>query len=88
MRKQKSQIRDVVSYLKENGSITSMRAWELFHATRLSAIVFKLRQLGYDIETIEKTGANEYGVYTYAEYVLIEVPENDVFSGKVQTEEV
>ncbi len=70
MKKQKSQIKDVLAYLKENGSITSMEAFEKFHATRLAAVIFNLRKMGYDITTINCNGINEYGPYTYAEYIL------------------
>lgn len=70
MKKQKSQIKDIVDYLKKNGSITSMEAWSNFHATRLAAVIFKLRALGYNIETETCDGINEYGSYTYAKYIL------------------
>ena len=80
MRKQKSQIKDIVKYLEENGNITSMEAWSRFHATRLADVVFKLRKLGYVIDTETCGGQNEYGSYTYAKYILIKEPENAVFS--------
>lgn len=80
MRKQKSQIKDIVTYLKKNGSITSMEAWTCFHATRLADVIFKLRKLGYVIDTETCDGKNEYGTYTYAKYIFVEEPENAVFS--------
>ena len=80
MRKQKSQIKDIVMYLKENGNITSMEAWSRFHATRLASAIYKLRKLGYEIETETCDGQNEYGSYTYAKYILVREPENAVFS--------
>lgn len=70
MKKQKSQIKDILAYLKEYGSITSMEAFERFHATRLAAVIFNLRKLGYNITTETCNGRNEYGPYTYAEYIL------------------
>lgn len=74
MKKQKSQINDITNYLKKNGSITSMDAWSIFHATRLASVIHKLRKLGYDIETEMCDGRNEYGSYTYAKYILKGVP--------------
>ena len=80
MRKQKSQIKDIVAYLKKTGSITSMEAWSKFHATRLAAVIFNLRKQGYDIETETCNGQNEYGSYTYAKYILMREPNNAVVS--------
>lgn len=63
---------EVLRYLKENGSITSMEAIERFGATRLSAIIFNLRHnRGYDISTVPITSADRYGhQVTFAKYVL------------------
>lgn len=52
--------KEVLNYLKEKGSITSMEAFEKFGATRLSAIIFCLRKK-YDIETIEMVCNDRYG---------------------------
>lgn len=41
----------VLQYLQEHGSITSMEAIQHFGATRLSAIVFNLKKQGYEIYT-------------------------------------
>ena len=62
---------EVLRHLKEQGSITSMEAIELFGATRLSAIIFNLRKRGHDIETVTKTMTDRYGHnVSYARYVL------------------
>ena len=64
---------EVLRYLKENGSITSMEAIERFGATRLSAIIFNLRHRGYDISTVPVTSTDRYGhQVTFARYVLHE----------------
>ena len=65
---------EVLRYLKENGSITSMEAIERFGATRLSAIIFNLRHnRGYDISTVPITSTDRYGhQVTFARYVLHE----------------
>lgn len=71
----KSQTEDVIRFMKEEGSITSMDAIREFGATRLSAIIFSLREQGYDIETHMEVGKNRYGrTMEYARYVLIDEP--------------
>lgn len=72
----KSQIKDVLKYLQECGSITSFEAFEQFHITRLSSIIHRLRKLGYNIVTIPVAGRNDYGYYEYALYQLRD-PEDD-----------
>ncbi len=41
----------VLNHLKEHGKITSWEAIQLYRATRLSGIIFTLKQQGYVIET-------------------------------------
>lgn len=63
---------EVLNYLKEHGSITSMEAFELFGATRLSAIIFTLRGQGYRIATMDMGTKNRYGQKVrYAKYVYM-----------------
>ena len=71
MKKQKTQWKVVLEHLKTYGSITSMDAIMDYHITRLAAVIFKLRKLGYEIDTVDRNGKNEYGIYTFAEYRLI-----------------
>lgn len=60
----------VLQYFKENGSLTSMEAFEKFGATRLAAIVFDLRCKGHIIETHDMAGKNRYGeTCIFAKYV-------------------
>jgi hypothetical protein len=67
----KSQTEDILRFMDEHGSITSMDAIKEFGATRLSAIIFNLRERGYDIETHMEVGKNRYGhTVEYARYVL------------------
>lgn len=69
----KSQTEDILKYMREEGSITSMDAIREFGATRLSAIIFSLRERGYDIETQMEVGKNRYGhTVEYARYILNE----------------
>lgn len=63
----------ILDYLKENGSITSWEAIKEFGATRLSAIIYNLRNRGYNITTIYKSAKNRYGdVVGYGVYELKE----------------
>ena len=63
----------VKNHLLENKKITSWEAIQLYKATRLSAIIFNLRDRGMNIETITKIAKDEEGhSYPYAEYVLVE----------------
>lgn len=72
MKKQKTQWQDVLFYLQTHQGISSFEAWEMFHITRLAAVIFILRKRGHNIVSIDKTGCNEYGPYTYTEYRLEE----------------
>ncbi len=47
----KTQIASILAHLGKHGSITSMEAFKEYGATRLSAIIFKLRHQGYRIST-------------------------------------
>lgn len=69
----KSQTEDILKYMREEGSITSMDAIREFGATRLSAIIFNLRERGYDIETQIEVSKNRYGRNVeFARYILHE----------------
>lgn len=72
MKKSTSQKNEVLKYLKTHKrGITSIQAVELFGATRLSDIIFRLRKEGYDIVTEAITTKNRYGhTTTYAKYYL------------------
>lgn len=68
-KKQTNQRAEILKHLKRYRHITSMEAFELYGATRLSAIIYEFRQQGYDIETIMVVGKTRYGTPTeYAEY--------------------
>lgn len=71
----------ILQYIKDNGGITSVEAFEHFGVTRLAACVFDLRKLGYDIVTqdcIGKTRFNE--TCRYARYVF--GPNGGTINGK------
>ena len=73
MAKQKTNKTKLVrEHLLNVGHITSWIAIEKYGATRLSAIIFRLRDGGMNIETNTIEWTDRYGNETsYAQYVLI-----------------
>lgn len=68
----KSQITDIIAHLRKYKSITSYEAIRKYGATRLSGIIYILREKGFDIETEMTQGKNRYGhISNYAIYHLI-----------------
>lgn len=58
--------------MKQNQTITSMEAINMFGATRLSAIIYDLKDDGYNITKVMKSSKNRFGNHvSYAEYRLI-----------------
>ena len=69
----RNQRQDVLKYLKTHKKgITQMDAYTKFPApiTRLSAVIYDLRKMGYDIESISEVSKNCYGTNPYVRYVL------------------
>ena len=64
-----SQKKMVLDYITEFGSITPIDAFRDLGITRLSAIVFNLKEEGHDIDKVIETGKNRFGNRTrYARY--------------------
>ena len=62
----------VLEHLQNNTGITSMDAFELYGATRLSAIIFNLRNRGYDIVNVDRDCVDRYGnTCHFVEYRLV-----------------
>lgn len=60
----------VLNHLQNNVGITSMEAFNLYGATRLSSIIFDLRKK-YDIENVWREEIDRYGnKCRYVEYRL------------------
>lgn len=60
----------VRKHLNKQGSITSWEAIKLYGCTRLSAVIYDLRQEGMLIKTDHITKKNRYGLsVTFAKYV-------------------
>ena len=71
MSKQQSQRDVVLAYLKKHKGITSLEAFEKWHITRLSAVIFDLRKMGHDIVTVDIDCDTKFGHCTYAQYRLV-----------------
>ena len=65
----------VLEWLQTHASISSMEAIQSFGATRLSAIIFNLREKGYNIETVWCEGVDRFGnKMRFARYYLRDSP--------------
>lgn len=61
----------VLEHLETYGTITSLEAIELYGATRLSDIIYRLRNRGFKIDTVDLPFTDRYGTKsTYGKYVL------------------
>jgi hypothetical protein len=61
----------VRQHLLEHGSITSWEAIDHYGATRLSAIIYRLRNSGHDIESIQLNGLDRNrNISNFVRYVL------------------
>lgn len=56
-----SQISAVINHLRKYKTITSMEAIKKYGATRLSGIIFVLKERGFGISTELVVGVNRYG---------------------------
>lgn len=67
----KSKGKLVREHLEKYGSITSLEAIELYSATRLADIIYKLRNHGMEIDTIDMPFTDRFGTKShYGKYVL------------------
>jgi hypothetical protein len=66
-----SKAKKVENHLLEHKEITSLQAFTLYGATRLSSIIFRLRKQGYNIDTEMKHYTTMDGeTYNYGVYHL------------------
>jgi len=69
----KTQKQVVLSNLKRNRrGLTQVEAYERYGITRLSAVIFCLRDDGYDIKTTMKAVKNRYGDTCHVAYYTLE----------------
>lgn len=67
----KTQQDAVLEWLQTGAGITSFEAFKELGATRLSAIIFSLREKGYDIKTDSVQTKNRFGqTVSFARYTL------------------
>lgn len=66
----------VLEHLREKGSITSWEAIKEYGATRLSAIIFNLKEKGFEINTEMEEFTDRYGDKSrYGRYYLVGEPD-------------
>lgn len=61
----------VLKYLKEYGSITPMEALKYCGSYRLSAVIYKLKKLGYQFDTERVRVKTRDGFSYVAKYTLV-----------------
>lgn len=61
LRKETSQIKDVLNYLEKGNTLTQKEAYALFGTQRLGGIICELRKMNYDIETKIESVPTKYG---------------------------
>lgn len=60
----------ILNHLQKNGSITSMEAFKKYGATRLSAIIYNLRNYGFKIGSEDVCMKNRFGEKTiFSKYI-------------------
>lgn len=72
MKKQKSQLSEILRYLQTHKrGITRAQAWDLFGCQNLPDIIYKLRRRGYEIQARQITKKNRYGhASTFFQYYM------------------
>ena len=67
-----TKINQVKTHLIEKGFINTWMAIELYGATRLSAIIYNLRNRGMDIQSVPKSTLDRNGnTCNFVDYVLV-----------------
>lgn len=70
--KPNNQTEALLEHLKKYGNITSIGAIQMYGITRLSAKIYTLRALGYQIYTEREKSKNRYGnIVSFARYYLV-----------------
>lgn len=64
-----TQLKQVLSYLKNGKTISQAEAIDMFNCYRLSAIIQRLRNAGYDIVTHHERNSSGTGIH--ARYELV-----------------
>lgn len=73
-----NQFTAIKEHLESGKTITSMEAIKLYGCTRLSAKIFQLRKMGYEIDSIPTEGVTRFGDTTrFSTYRLARKPKGD-----------
>ena len=65
-------------------TITSMDAFDLYGMTRLSAVIYELREKGYEIEMVWEHGYNRYNQpVKWGVYYLKKAPKKQMLMDKI-----
>lgn len=67
-----TQLQQVLDHLKQGETISQAEAIDLFGCYRLSAVILKLRDAGYDIVTHRERNSKRTGTYARYEYRGVE----------------
>ena len=69
----KPQCVQVLRHMEDNGSITDLEAYTIYHIRRLASRIYDLKCYGYEIGKITERGKNADGVpVNYARYYIKE----------------
>jgi hypothetical protein len=68
-----TQLQQVLDHLKQGETISQAEAIDLFGCHRLSAVILKLRDAGYDIVTHRERNSKRTGTYARYEYRGVEL---------------
>ena len=69
----------IINYIREFGSITSKDAFNDLGITRLSAKIFNLKKMGYNIKDKFEQGKNRYGETTsYKRYYIEDIVSENI----------
>ena len=63
-----TQLQQILDHLKQSKTITPIEALERYGCFRLSAVILKLRDAGYDIVTHRERNSKRTGTYARYEY--------------------
>lgn len=62
----------ILKHLRRHKYISSFQAFDLYGITRLSAVIFDLREDGYQIGNVWRNTTNRFGHFVrYVDYFLI-----------------
>ena len=67
-----TQLQQVLDHLKQFKTITAIEALERYGCFRLSAVILKLRDAGYDIVTLRERNSQRTGTHARYEYRGVE----------------